>query len=108
MPPVTLGVLLAAFGVIIAVPALFRRGRMPEILIWEPLCVLSAVAAFAAIIRPFGMIPAVLAVIIISSLAEARFRPLNLAALSATLCLIAWLTFGVGLALPIPMVSWPF
>lgn len=108
MFPVALGVLLTAFGLIIAALAMFRQGKMPEVRFWTPFFVLSGVAAFAVMIRPFGLIPAVLAVTIISSFAELQVRPFSLAVLCATLCLIAWLTFGVGLGLSTPMARWPF
>lgn len=108
MFPVALGVVLAAFGVMQAVPALFRTGKMPEIRIWTPLFVLSGVAAFALMIRPFGLLPAVLGVTLISSLAELKIRPVSLAILAGSLCLISWLIFRVGLGLPIPMYRWPF
>lgn len=108
MFPAALGFVLAFFGVLLLVPAFFRPGVRPEIRIWTPLFVLSGVAAFALTIRPFGLIPAILAVVIISSFAELKFRPLSLAILCAVLCLIAWLTFRVGLGLPMAMFRWPF
>lgn len=108
MFPTALGFVLALFGAILAVSAFFRQGTMPEIRIWTPLFVLAGTAAFAMTIRPFGLMPAILAVVVISSLAELKVRPVSLIVLCASLCLIAWLTFRVGLGLPIPMFRWPF
>lgn len=108
MFPMALGAVLALFGLAIAVPALFRQGTVPEIRIWTPLFVLSGVAAFAMTIRPFGLFPAIVAVIVISSFAELKVRPLSLAILCICLCLVTWLTFRVGLGLPIAVVRWPF
>lgn len=108
MFPAGLGFVLALFGVLLVVPAFFREGVMPEIRTWTPLFVLLGVAAFALTVRPFGLIPAILAVVIVSSLAELKFRPVSLAGLCAALCLIAWLTFRVGLGLPMTMFRWPF
>lgn len=108
MFPAALGVILIVFGALIVVPALFRHGAMPQLRIWSPLFVLSGVAAFALTIRPFGLMPAILAVVVISSFAELKVRPVSIAALCAVLCLIAWLTFRVGLGLPIAMIRWPF
>lgn len=108
MFPMALGVVLAAFGVLIAVPAFFREGTMPILRIWSPIFVLAGVAGFAILIRPFGLIPAILAVTIISSLAELKIRPVSLTILSASLCLIAWAIFRLGLRLPLPMFNWPF
>ncbi len=108
MFPTGLGVTLALFGALIAVPAFFRQGTMPVVRIWTPLFVLAGVAAFAMTIRPFGLIPAILSVVIISSFAELKVRPVSLAILCIVLCLIAWLTFRVGLGLPIAMWRWPY
>lgn len=108
MFPTALGVTLALFGALIAVPAFFRQGPMPVVRIWTPLFVLAGVAAFAMTIRPFGLMPAILAVVIISSFAELKVRPLSLAILCVVLCVIAWLTFRVGLGLPIAMWRWPY
>jgi hypothetical protein len=68
MFPLALGLILAGFGVIMIVPALFRPGIMPTIRFWTPLFVLTSVVAFANIIGIFGLIPAIVAVIVISSL----------------------------------------
>ena len=72
--PVALGVILAGLGLLIFVTALFSTGRTPALSVATPLLILLAVAAFALLIRPFGLIPAVIATTIISSLAELRFR----------------------------------
>ncbi|TKT76299.1 tripartite tricarboxylate transporter TctB family protein [Aquamicrobium sp. LC103] len=108
MFPAALGIVLAGFGAIMAVPAFFRRGEVPSVRIWTPLFVLTGVAGFAVLIRPFGLIPAILAVSIISSFAELKVRPISLTILSVSLCVIAWLVFRVGLGLPIAMYRWPF
>lgn len=108
MFPMALGLGLALFGGLLMVPAFFRPGIRPHIRVWTPLFVLTGVAAFALTIRPFGLIPAILAVTIISSFAELRVRPVSLTLLCAALCLMSWLTFHVGLGLPIPLVRWPF
>lgn len=108
MFPAALGLLLAAFGLIVMVPAYFRPGEKPVLRIWTPIFVLSGVAAFALTIRPFGLIPAILAVVGVSSFAELKVRPVSLAILCVVLCLIAWLTFRVGLGLPVAMWRWPF
>lgn len=108
MFPMALGIILAAFGAMQAIPAFFRTGTMPEIRIWTPIFVLSGVAAFALMVRPFGLLPAVIAVVVISSFAELKIRPLSLLILTGSLCLMSWLIFSVGLGLPIPMFRWPF
>lgn len=108
MFPMGLGYLLAGFGVWIFALALFRRGDFPEIRIWSPLFVLLGTGAFALFIRPLGLIPAVLAVVVISSLAELKIRPVTIAILASSLSVLAWLIFKVGLRLPLQLFKWPF
>lgn len=108
MFPAGLGIGLAILGVFQMIPAFFRPGKMPEIRVWSPLFILLSVAAFALMIRPVGLIPAVLAVIWISSLAELRLRVRTLLIESLVLCVLVWLLFTVGLGLSIPLFRWPF
>ena len=108
MFPMELGVILSVFGVALIIPALVSAGKRPHILIFSPLFVLLGVSAFALLVRPFGLIPAILAVVIISSVAELKIRPVSLTILSVTMCVLAWLVFRVGLGLAMPMFRWPF
>ena len=106
--PAALGVVLAVLGLLLAVPAFFRTGHRPDLRFWSPLFVIGGVAAFAIVVRPFGLLPAVVAVVAISSLAELKVRPLQLTLLCAGLCVLNWLVFRVGLGASAPMVNWPF
>ncbi|POF32170.1 tripartite tricarboxylate transporter TctB family protein [Roseibium marinum] len=108
MFPAILGVVLAALGVSLALQALRRTGSRPDIRFFSPLFVLGGVTAFALTIVPFGLIPAIVAIVVISSLAELRIRPVSLVLLCLALCLMAPLVFVVGLGLPIPLIRWPF
>jgi len=108
MFPTALGVILAVLGLLIMVPAFFRTGERPYIRFFAPVFVLAGVAGFALLVRPFGLIPAILAVVVISSLAELKVRPVSLTLLSAGMCLLAWLVFRVGLGMTMPMFRWPF
>lgn len=107
MFPTAMGIILALLGLMQAVPAFFRTGRMPEIRIWSPLFVLSGVAGFAAMIRPFGLLPAIVVLVLISSCAELKIRPLSLFLLTLSLCLMSWLIFSVALGVSLPMARWP-
>ncbi|HRP78165.1 MAG TPA: tripartite tricarboxylate transporter TctB family protein [Aquamicrobium sp.] len=108
MFPVGLGFVLALLGALLLIGALRRRGPRSEIRIWTPFFVLAGVAGFALMIRPFGLIPAIVVLTIVSSLAELKFRPASTLILTVALCLVAWLTFKVGLGLPMQMFRWPF
>ncbi|WP_246667084.1 tripartite tricarboxylate transporter TctB family protein [Agrobacterium sp. T29] len=106
MIPVALGGLLAFFGVIIAIGAFFRMVEHAEIRWIVPLIVLGSVLVFAALIKPFGLVPAVAGSAIVATFAEFKFRPLFSLTLAVVLCVMAWLIFIVGLQLPIPLIDW--
>lgn len=108
MFPAVLGLVLAAFGVMQSVPAFFRQGTIPDIRVWSPLFVLGGIAAFAAMIRPFGLLPAIVVLVAISSCAELKFRPVSLLVLTVSLCVMSWLIFRVGLGVPLAMARWPY
>lgn len=105
MFPFGAGLVLVALGALVLLAGLLRAGvQMPRIA-WRPLAAVSlAVAAFAVLIRPAGMFPAIAAMTVIAALAETRLRPLAVALLVAVLCLMAWLIFVAGLGLPIVLV----
>lgn len=108
MFPAGLGYIMAGFGVVLFVQALRRPGVMPEIRYLTPLFILAGVAAFGLLIRPFGLMPAIVAATVISSMAELKVRPISLTLLCISLCVIAWLVFSVALGLPMLMFRWPF
>jgi hypothetical protein len=106
--PVALGGILTLLGILIVVPAFFRPGAMPELLFVPPFFVLASVCAFALMVRPFGLLPAAAATIVISSLADRKAKPLGLLLLVLGLCLFNYAVFRVGLDLPVTMIQWPF
>lgn len=108
MFPFLLGIALIGFGTLVMIPAFFRPGKRPHIRVWSPIFVLSSIAAFALIITPFGLIPAICAVTVISSMAELKVRPLSLLLLCIGLSLMAWLVFRIGLGVPLAMFNAPF
>ncbi|MFC7705456.1 tripartite tricarboxylate transporter TctB family protein [Plastorhodobacter daqingensis] len=108
MVPTVLGVLLSLFGIIILVGAFFRTPSRAEIRVFVPLVILSAILAFALLIRPLGLMPAVFACTVIATVAELAFRPVFSLLLGVVLSLAAWLIFVVALQLPIALFNWPF
>jgi hypothetical protein len=106
--PAVLGMILAGLGAVMIIPALRRAGAVPEIRIRSPLFVLLGVSAFALLIRWVGLVPAIVATTVISSIADSEIRPVSIAILSVFLCIAAWLVFKIGLGLPITMLRWPF
>lgn len=107
MFPAALGALLCLFGLLIIGQALITQSVFPPIRIRSPFFVLAGMAAFGLLIVPFGLIPAVLAVVVLSSFADNQLRPLGMAGLGVVMGIGSWLVFGVGLGLPVPMITWP-
>lgn len=108
MFPAGLGVVLGALGLLLAFHALLRQGTPPDIRIISPLFVIGGVAAFASIIGPFGLIPAIVAILVITSIANIKIHPVSLALLCLALSLLAPFVFVFCLGLPIPLLRWPF
>lgn len=106
--PLSIGILVVAFGLIILVPALFRAGTLPRPE-WRPfLAICIAVLGFALLVDRFGLIPAVLLLTVLAAFAE-RNPSLRLTLiLAASLAAIAVLVFTMGLGIPIPAYRWSF
>lgn len=111
MFPMGAGIILAVLGALVLVPAVTRPAALAaqkaSYQIWPAFIILVAVAAFGVMVPIFGLIPGVIAVTAISSLAGADWRPGRVAGLVVVLCLMAWLIFRLGLDLPIPSFRWP-
>ena len=86
MFPTGFEVVLAVPGLLPGLRALRRPGRKPDIRIFLPPFILGGIAALAATITPFGPIPAIVAILVITSLADLKIRPVSL----AIGCLSAW------------------
>ena len=107
MFPVVIGGLLVLFGVLIAVPALWRRGDIPVIEWRTAMAILAGIVVFGAAIRAVGIVPALILQLLVTSFAEQTFRPVVLLAMAVAFPIVAYLIFSLGLGLPIPMLNWP-
>lgn len=106
--PALLGGITLVLGLLITVQSLFRRGALPKIS-WRPLlAVLGSVLLFVLLMRSFGLLPAIVATIGVSSLGDRQARLLSTLLLAAGCALGAWLIFDVGLGLSLPMLRVPF
>lgn len=108
MFPMGLGALLILFGIILFVQSFFHEGGMPQFRKWSPIFVLSGVAAFALVLDPFGLVPAIVTLTVISSMAEKRIYPVSLVLLCVGLSVLAVAIFRYGLGLPVALFRWPF
>lgn len=108
MFPAGLGVILAGLGALQIVLAWRQPRKAPEIRIFSPILILASIAAFAIVIGPFGLVPAIVSLIFVASAAELRLRLMDMLLLSVGLSLLAPFVFSFCLGLPITLVSWPF
>jgi hypothetical protein len=104
--PAALGALLCGFGVIVAVPALFREGAPISMEVRPFVFVLASILVFGLTIRRFGVAPAVVALTLVATLADRRLSWRGSILLAASLAAIAVLIFNVGLDIPIEALRW--
>lgn len=106
--PTLLGSLLAILGLAIASKGLARQAAGGDIerFHFGPLAiVLGAVALFALLLRPAGLVAALLALIGVSAYASHEFRLREVVPLALALVLIVLAVFVWGLGMVIPV--WP-
>lgn len=111
MFPMGLGALMGALGLILAVGAA-RRSRAPLALARERIGVefrsaalaTAGVIAFGLLIRPAGLVLAVLAVVIIPAFADRKNRPRSIIVLAVSLAVLAVAIFHWLLGLPMPLL----
>jgi hypothetical protein len=118
MFPLIIGSVVALFGLGFAVPALIamRAHVTPQDPLdrWEKfdwrgaLAVSVAIAAFAAIVGRFGLIPATLAMTAIAAFGNRKITPLMVVLLSAGFLITTYAIFVLGLNLPLDFWNWPF
>ncbi len=108
MMPVSLGIILAVFGLAIAIPALVRKGAKVDIAIRPFVVVTLSILAFALLIESAGLLPSVFATVVIATFAERTVSIVNALILGAALALLTWAIFILGLGLPMAAIRWPF
>ena len=104
--PVLVGALLVIVGLVVAARGILAKSERLKRLTIGPLAlVLAAVLLFAVTIEKLGLVIAVLAVVVVGYLANARGRPLELVLLAGVLTAASVLIFYYGLKLPFKV--WP-
>jgi hypothetical protein len=106
--PTILGGLLALIGVIVALKGLAAEtmdGKLETFHFGPISWVLGAVIAFGLLLRPAGLVVALVALIGISSFGSHDFKVRDIVLLAIGLCLLVLAVFIYGLGLTIPV--WP-
>jgi hypothetical protein len=107
MLPLQLGVILVLLGLAIAGMGLMRAGALPRPDMRALLAVTGAIIGFAVVADLMGLIPAVIAVVVASALADNKLSPVAIAGLTAVLLVIAVVAFHYGLGIRMPLFRWP-
>lgn len=106
--PLYLGYTLAVIGVLIIIPALFRKGEKP-VIEWRPMIWITAsVLAFAATAKVLGLVPAIFLQIGLAVLGDTKLGVKGTLILAAFTALFSHLVFYVGLDVQLPPFIWPF
>lgn len=106
--PTILGGLLVALGAVIAIKGLAAEtmdGKIEQFHFGPLAWVLGSVVAFGLLLRPAGLIVALVALIGISSLGSHEFKLRDTVLLAIGLCALVMAVFIYGLGLTIPV--WP-
>lgn len=100
--PSLIGVLLVAFGLADVVRGLSSPAGGPiGRLAWRPLILLAAgVVGFSLLIDKYGLLLAVVVLVVCSLLARARLHPVEAVAITLVLCCIAGVLFVYGMGSP--------
>ena len=105
--PTLLGGLLVLVGVASLVRSFFTDGEPIGAIAWKGLALVTcATVLFGLLLRPAGLVPALVALILVSAAGSHRFR-LEPRALALLVVLVAFcaLVFGKGLGLPLPLLG---
>lgn len=104
--PTVLGGILAALGLSLTIPALFRSGAPLPGLGLRPLpTILVAIVVFALLLQPLGFVAAAVVLVLISGLADPELRPIESVGLALLLTAFSVGIFAMLLGLPLNL--WP-
>jgi hypothetical protein len=106
--PLWLGAILAFFGLYIAARGLWRSppGTRAEVTWeWRPVtCIVAAMLAFGCVMPRAGLVPALLVMFLIATLAGRDYRWREILAMTVLMTLFAIVVFVVLLKLPFQLV----
>ncbi|HQR21486.1 MAG TPA: tripartite tricarboxylate transporter TctB family protein [Burkholderiaceae bacterium] len=105
--PTALGALLALLGILIAVKGLTaetKDGAVAPFRFKPLVLVLGAVIAFGLLLRPAGLLVALAALVIVSSLGSEEFRLRDVLILTVVLAVLVLIVFIYGLGMTVPVL----
>ncbi|MGR3249508.1 MAG: tripartite tricarboxylate transporter TctB family protein [Paracoccus sp. (in: a-proteobacteria)] len=103
--PVVLGLILAALGLLVAVPALGRPGTSRHFAWPETVGVVGALLVFGLLLNRAGLVPTTALTVLIASAVAPRRGIVWRLVLTIAVTALTWVLFIGGLDMPIPV--WP-
>lgn len=105
--PLLIGILLVAIAVFLLIRGLLEA-REEFAFPWRPFLMISlSIAAFALLVKSFGLIAAVVAAVFLSTASESGLPVVRTTLLAAFLTLMSWFIFIFALGMPLQLVHWP-
>lgn len=104
--PMALGLLLAALGAIIALPAFARQGTPIHIEWKTSLLVIASIVVFALLLKWLGLVLAAASAVLVSSLPDREISWRNRLLVAVGVSGITYLVFAVGLSMVLPVWPW--
>jgi len=108
MFPAAVGIILAALGVLILIPALFREGERIGRDKRSFVTIIGSMLVFAFLVRPFGLVPAIVGMTFLASRADSKLSWLATIVVAVCLSVGAIVVFRLGLGLPFSAFNWPW
>jgi hypothetical protein len=107
--PLLAGGLLAFLGLVILIKGLVTAGGPPLGINLRGLALIAvAPILFGLLVRPFGMIPALVVALLAASFASRTVVPWQAAVTAAAVTALCVLVFRFALGLNLALVAWPF
>ncbi len=104
--PVVLGAVLALIGVLIAVPAMLRKGTAVHVQ-WKTFAlIMGSIVVFAVSLKTLGIVLATFLSVLVSSLADNETRWKGRLLTCAGVSLLTYVVFILGLSMIIPVWPW--
>ncbi len=104
--PTVIGVLIALLGLVLGIATVIAPEAGSIEVDWRPLLFVSAaLVVFGLTLEPLGLVPAIVLLVAVASLAEPGFRPRLIGGLSLFLIVMTALIFVYGLNTPLDLIA---
>lgn len=105
--PYWLSMILCVLGVIISLSSVAARGttaKVPSVHWPSTLLIIGSIVAFGILLKFFGLLVALLALVVLSSMADPGFGWRGTVVTALVLMVLCWAIFVKGLELPLPLL----